>query len=153
MALLALVAQLLYKTRSDLALVGTTWAGLVMAGLVGVRWAVSGYLVLAEEVGWGWIREGEDEVWVTRWGEEVVGVVVVKVVKEDVGGKGRRKGRGRGLVRAWTVKLKFRGKGVGTGLLEEVVRVCREKGVEGPEFADVHASKFPLSIISEVLNV
>ncbi|KAI9876760.1 MAG: hypothetical protein M1830_005763 [Pleopsidium flavum] len=143
--LLALVAQVLYTSPSDLALVGTTWAGLVMAGLVAVRWAVSGYLVLAEEVGWGWLEDGKgdggDEVVVTRWGEEIIGVVVFRVVRDDGGGKGRRKGgKGKGVIRAWTVRLKFRGKGVGTGLLEEVVRVCRERGVEGVEFAEGHAN-------------
>lgn len=170
-ALLAVVAQLLYGTRGDLALVATTWAGLVMAGLVGVRWAVSGYIGLAEGVGWGWLdggegkgdrdREGEDVVVVvSRWGEEVIGGLVVRFVRDGeggggvgvgsgVGGRGKkgRGGKGGGgmaSIRAWTVKLRFRGKGVGTGLLEEAVRVCRERGVDAVEFAADHASMLPL---------
>ena len=174
MAVLAVVAQLLYKTPSDLPLVGTTWAGLVMAGLVSVRWAVGGYIQLAEEIGWGWMNGGgdgvgeaeEDVCVVSRWGDDVIGALVLRFVRDDGagggsgggsgGGKGRRnKGaRGRGLIRAWTVKLRTRGKGVGTGLLEEAVRICRERGVEGPEFASGHASMFPLTIsLSHLLSI
>ena len=143
-----------------------------MAGLVGVRWAVSGYIGLAEGVGWGWLeggkvegegegkgdREGENVVVVSRWGEEVIGGLVVRFVGDGngagggggggVGGRGKRGKGGKGgggtaYIRAWTVKLRFRGKGVGTGLLEEAVRVCRERGVDAVEFAADHASMLP----------
>jgi len=164
-AVLALVAQLLYESRGDLALVATTWAGLVMAGLVGVRWAVSEYIEVAEGIGWRWLEdggklegEGEDVVVVSWWGEEVIGALVVRLVREEHGsaggagagagaggGKaGRRSRAGKGTytayIRAWTVKLRFRGKGVGTGLLEEAVRICHERGVDALEFAADHAS-------------
>ena len=120
----------------------TTWAGVTMAALAAVRWATGGYIFLAEEVNWEWL--GEDTVVVVRWGEEVIGALVLGWADEVGGGrKGRGKGkrRGRGLVRAWTVRLKYRGKGVGEGLLEEVVRVCTERGAEGVEFAEDHASE------------
>ena len=81
---------------------------------------------------------------VVRWGEEVIGALVLGWADEVGGGrrgKGRGKKCGRGVVRAWTVRLKYRGKGVGEGLLEEAVRVCMERGAEGVEFADDHASE------------
>lgn len=39
------------------------------------------------------------------------------------------------------MKLKYRGKGVGEGLLEEAVKVAGEKGADGILFAGDHASK------------
>lgn len=140
-AVLAAIAQYLYRRASDLPLVMTTWAGVTMAALAGVRWATGGYIFLAEEVNWEWL--GEDTMVVVRWGEEVIGALVLGWADEVGGGrrgKGRGKKCGRGVVRAWTVRLKYRGKGVGEGLLEEAVRVCMERGAEGVEFAEDHAN-------------
>jgi GNAT superfamily N-acetyltransferase len=141
-AVLAAIAQYLYRRASDLPLVMTTWAGVTMAALAGVRWAAGGYIFLAEEVNWEWL--GEDTMVVVRWGEEVIGALVLGWA-DEVGGGRRGKGRGkkcrRGVVRAWTVRLKYRGKGVGEGLLEEAVKVCMERGAEGVEFAEDHASE------------
>lgn len=169
-AVLALVAQFLYRSAGDLALVATTWAGLVMAALVGVRWAASGYIVLAERIGWRWLEDGQadadgpDVVLVSRWGEEVIGALVLRFVRDEAvsalgpaaagGGAGSGKaarrskvgkagGASTACIRAWTVKLRFRGKGVGTGLLEDAVRVCRERGGDALDFAPAHASSFP----------
>ena len=148
-----------------------------MAGLVGVRAVVSGYVEEAERVGtWKWLDKGrgegegggdgvvgrEDEVLVTWFGEEEIGTVVFRGVREgpsDGGGGGSATGAGssprktkkqqqqqqqygptKGVIRAWTVKRKYRGKGVGTALLEDVVQACREKGWSGPVFAHDHAN-------------
>ena len=45
------------------------------------------------------------------------------------------------------MRLRYRGKGVGAALLEEVVSAARAKGgvVEGVEFAADHASESPIS--------
>ncbi|MCJ1398426.1 hypothetical protein MMC11_001624 [Xylographa trunciseda] len=121
---LAVLVQTTYRGRASIPLIGTTFAGVAMALLLGVRWLAGGYLELAERVGWPWL--GEDEVWVSLWGtdEQVVGAVVVRTERE---GKRRR----RGVVRGWTVRLRERGRGVGRGLLEEVGRVGRERGWDG----------------------
>ncbi|MCJ1472502.1 hypothetical protein MMC13_001150 [Lambiella insularis] len=125
-AAFAVLWRLMYTDRSSLPLLLTTFAGVLMVLLVGVRGLVAGYLELAEKIDWAWL--GADEVWVTLWGREevVVGTVVVRGEK-----RGKRK---RGVVRAWTVRLRERGRGVGRGLLEEVARVGRERGWEGVEF-------------------
>lgn len=126
----------------------TTGAGIVMSLLVAVRGATGGYLVAAEEIGWKWLEDGnpgEDDggkgkgrsgdetvVLVTVWGEEIIGALAMRVLKREK----------RAVVRAWTVGLKFRGKGVGKALLEDGVRLAMtEKGCRGVEFDERHASK------------
>lgn len=114
-------------------LICTTFAGIAMALLISVRWMSGGYLALAETINWEWL--GDAEVVVAEWGTPgdmaVVGTCVFE--EEEVGGKGgkgRKKGK-RGVVKAWTVRLRERGRGVGKGLLEEVARVGKERGWEG----------------------
>ncbi|KAL9575906.1 MAG: hypothetical protein Q9212_007577, partial [Teloschistes hypoglaucus] len=61
----------------------------------------------------------ENVVVVTKWGEEeIIGALVMKVMKRER----------KAVLRAWTVKLRYRGREVGRGLLEEGVRVARAKG-------------------------
>ncbi|KAI9821834.1 MAG: hypothetical protein M1827_002416 [Pycnora praestabilis] len=141
---LAGVAQVLLVgggPRSHVAIIGTTWAGLTMAFLLIVRWATSGYIDLAERISWTWLQDDEsktDEVIVTKFGDEIIGAAVLRIVLE--GGKGRRKKMGRGVLRAWTVRLRFRGKGVGEGLLEESLKLIKGRGAEGLTFAEDHAN-------------
>lgn len=142
--LLALLAQYV-----SLPLMFTTGAGIVMSLLVAVRGATGGYLVAAEEIGWKWLDDGnsgEDDggkgkgrggdetiVLVTVWGEEIIGTLAMRVLKREK----------RALVRAWTVGLKYRGKGVGKGLLEEGVQLAMTgRGCKGVEFEEKHASKW-----------
>lgn len=136
---LALVTQWIYKDQSDIARVLTTWAGLTMAYLLVVRLFTKDYLTLAEEINWDWL--GGDRIMVTKFGDEVIGALVLGWVAGEGRGS-RRKRTGRGLIRAWTVKLRYRGKGVGTGLLEEAVSIATEKGGDGIDFAEEHASTF-----------
>lgn len=157
--LIAIAGQWQYDgTTTSLALVGVTAAGLSMAVLIAVRWAVSGYIELAEQVGtWKWLEgvkesEGdkvEDVVLLERFGDEAVGTVVIRGLRDDnasakKGGKRQGSGGGKGNVRAvirgWSVKRRYRRKGLGTGLLEEAIKVCQEKGWSGPSFADEHAN-------------
>ncbi|KAL8930987.1 MAG: hypothetical protein Q9208_000088 [Pyrenodesmia sp. 3 TL-2023] len=65
------------------------------------------------------VKEVENVVVVTKWGEdEIIGALVMRVLRKEK----------KAVVRAWTVKGRYRGHGVGRGLLEEGVRVAREKG-------------------------
>ena len=98
-----------------------------MVLFVGVRALSGGYLALAERVGWDWL--GADEVLVSEWGTAMIGAVVFREEKGEKRG-GRRRG-GRGVVRAWTVRLRERGRGVGRGLVEEVCRVGADRGWDG----------------------
>ncbi|KAL9594297.1 MAG: hypothetical protein Q9219_007107 [cf. Caloplaca sp. 3 TL-2023] len=78
----------------------------------------------------------ENVVVVSKWGEEeIIGALVLRVLKREK----------RAIVRAWTVKLKYRGHGVGRGLLEEGVRVavtrsCGGGGDGKVEFDGGHAN-------------
>ena len=157
--LIAIAGQWQYDgTSASLALVGVTGAGLFMAVLITVRWAVSGYIELAEQVGtWKWlegVKEGEgdkveDVVLLEKYGDEAVGTVVIRGLRDDSASPkkgGRRQGSGggkgnvRAVIRGWSVKRRYRKKGLGTGLLEEAVKVCQDKGWSGPNFADEHAN-------------
>ncbi|KAH7342404.1 hypothetical protein BKA65DRAFT_291200 [Rhexocercosporidium sp. MPI-PUGE-AT-0058] len=153
--LLATISQFLYKTRGDLGILFTTGAGVTMACLVGIRGLTSGYLALAEKVNWEFVRneEGEDDDLIvgSRYGEELIGALVLRLERGSGGsgsGNGKKKAKGggksggNGVVRAWTVRNRYRGKGVGTELLEEAVRITREKlgNSAGVGFAAEHAN-------------
>ncbi|GIK07799.1 hypothetical protein Aspvir_003468 [Aspergillus viridinutans] len=142
-ALIAVAYKVLYTDSSDLPLIGTTGAGCVMAGLLAVRGLTGGYIEEAERVGrWEWLNarsstgpeEQEQEVLVTKFGERIIGAVVLRGVPAAAEDKVT------GVIRAWTVERRYRRKGVGVGLLEEAVGVCQEKGWEGPVFDEEHAN-------------
>lgn len=122
-AILAVMGQYFYTGPSSLALIGTTFLGVLMALLISVRWLAGPYLELAERIGWKWL--GESEFLVTKFGEDVIGTLVFDIKRE-----GRK--RKKGVLRAWTVRMRERGRGVGRGLLEEAVRILiSEKGCDG----------------------
>jgi GNAT superfamily N-acetyltransferase len=133
--LLAVMGRALYRGPGSLPLILTTSAGLVMAVLLGVRAAVGGYLAYAEAIGLAWL--GDDEMVVTEHGPDLIGSLVFRVE-----GAKKRRGAGAGgraVVRAWTVRRRERGRGIGRGLLEGLVAVCKERGCEGVAFAPDHA--------------
>lgn len=135
--ILAVAAQLTNIGHAGIWRVFTTWIGLVMAYLVAVRGFTKGYLDLAEEINWAWLDE--DRILVTRFGDEIIGALVLGWTPGDKKGSRRAK-VGRALIRGWAVRLRYRGKGIGTGLLEEAVEIVNEKGGDGIDFAEEHAS-------------
>jgi ribosomal protein S18 acetylase RimI-like enzyme len=155
---LGLVYQYFYRgALSDLAIVGTTSAGVVMTTLVSVRYLTRGYIDEAESVGtWKWLERDrdttdaigdEDEMLVSRFGEEAIGALVMRGVRENTSTSGSSSPKKRrqnapviGMIRGWAVKYRYRRKGVGTELLEEAIKICQEKGWQGPEFAADHAN-------------
>ena len=145
-ALLGVTYSFLYKSRTDAPLLFTTFAGEVMAALVAVRFIVSPYVTKAEEASREFLFEDEkgrdgDMVFLATFGEEVIGSLVYRIdaVPGSPGASRRRRERKVGVIRAWTVRRRERGRGVGRGLLEEVVRICmREKGCENVEFEDTY---------------
>ncbi|KAF2838906.1 acetyltransferase [Patellaria atrata CBS 101060] len=132
----SVVGKVLWKSSGDVPLVLTTCAGATMALFVLIRYFTAEYVALAEGMDFEWI--GGDEILVARFGERVVGALVLGMVAE--GGKGRRKKAVRGEIRAWTVRRRYRGKGVGTGLLEEAVKLVEARGGEGVGFSAAHAN-------------
>jgi hypothetical protein len=157
--LLAVVSNFVYKSRSDLGIVATTSAGITMACLIAIRGITGGYLNLAEEFNWKFAKneDGEEDIIIgSRYGEEIMGALILRLERNG-NGSGKKKTKsaktgGKGVVRAWTVRIKYRGKGVGTELLEEAVRITREKlGVSAEiGFAAEHANS--KMILPEIFN-
>ena len=124
-------------------------AGLSSVVLAAVGWITSEYGSLAKKINWEWLdgyppsppgtpistkRNGRCDdpiVLVTKWGEEVIGALVLRFVKKER----------KGYVRAWTVKSDDRRKEIGSELLEYGVRVCWGKGARAVEFDERHASR------------
>jgi ribosomal protein S18 acetylase RimI-like enzyme len=132
--------QFLYKDSSDLALVFTTSAGMLMAGFAAVKWMSSGYIDFAESINWNWLV-ADDQVLITKFGDEVIGTCILGWEKGEGRGN-RRKTWGKGVIKGWAVRMRYRGKGVGSALLEEAVKVVEKKGGDEIIFADDHASRF-----------
>ena len=130
----------------------TAVAGLAVSALAAIYWITIDYASLAEKINWDWLggytppstptgergntlkkqSKSEDPVvLVSKLGDEVIGALVMKVVKRER----------KAFVRAWTVASKCRGNGIGGGLLEEGVRIAWGKGARAFEFDRGHASK------------
>ncbi|AEO67221.1 73c62171-fb94-4613-ba34-fcc79f31219e [Thermothielavioides terrestris] len=147
---------------------GTTMmlaSGVTMTYLIGIRFLTSGYLQAAERITWDFLTPPgsapasaggqEDLVIGTRFGKDIIGALVLRLERPSSSegggsGGGRRKAHsrqnslkgGKGVIRAWTTKLRYRGKGVGGDMLREAVRVTRERCGKDAEvgFAQEHAN-------------
>lgn len=71
----------------------------------------------------GGSRGDETVVLVTQWGEEIIGAVALRCPRKEK----------KAYLRAWTVRARYRGKGVGRALLEEGVRHVWGRGIRGVE--------------------
>lgn len=116
-------------------------ASLAIAGLAMLYWITMDYGALAQSIDWAWLDsgrknghgKGEDPiVLVSRWGEEIIAALVLRVVKRER----------KGYVKAWAVDSSYRGSGVGIGMLEEGVRVAWGKGARCVVFEGEHASEY-----------
>lgn len=172
-AILAVIVSLLYQylykgEASDYAIIGTTFAGVLMAVMVTIRGLTGGYLEEAERVGtWKWLNRGrgpesekengtkvlgnKDEILVTKFGDEYIGTVVFRGIQPTddptVSTKKSRKNQSNSSqtkteIRAWTVKRRYRGKEIGMALLEDAIKSSYEHGWAsgGIEFATDHAN-------------
>lgn len=156
-AILGFVSKMMYKEPSDLALLATTCAGVTMACLVAVRSATAGYIQHAEDLNWSFAKsaEGEEDTIIgSKFGEDVIGALILRIERATNGKKKGKNGKtgGKGVVRAWTTKMRYRGTGVGTALLEEAVRKTREKLGNSAEigFAKEHANS--QMVLPELFN-
>ncbi|RDW69339.1 hypothetical protein BP6252_08359 [Coleophoma cylindrospora] len=156
---LGIISKYMYKGTSDLAILMTTCAGATMAGLVAIRGLTAGYIHLAEELTWKFAEneDGEQDIFIgSRYGEELIGALILRLERNGSAGGSPKKRRpskgGKGIIRAWTVRMRYRGTGVGTELLEEAVKVSREKLGNSAEvgFAAEHANSTML--LAEMYN-
>lgn len=169
-AALAAVYQFAWvRHERDLGLGVTMFCGVVMSYLLAVRYFASPYLQLAEELGWSWLSldeagAEEDLVLGTRFGGELIGALVLRLEPGPggAGGGGRKRNGGhsrspslkggKGVVRAWTTRLRYRGRGIGGDMLREAVRVTRERCGRDAEvgFAREHANS--AVVLPEMFN-
>lgn len=151
------------QPQRDFGIAMTLSAGVVMAYLLAIRFFTSGYIQIAESLGWDWLVSpdtgDEDVVIGTRFGSELIGALCLRL--EPASGLAshprKRKGSqnlrgGKGVIRAWTTKLRYRGKGVGADMLQEAVRVTRERCGRDAEvgFAAEHANS--RMVLPEMFN-
>jgi GNAT superfamily N-acetyltransferase len=135
----AIATQLMLRWYNDYFVVATTVGGITMTFLIFIRWMTGEYIGIAEDIDMDWL--GEDRVVVVKWGGDIIGSLVLGWADNDAAKKRGRRRRGKAVIRGWTVKLKYRGKGVGESLLEEAVKVAGEKGADGILFDADHASE------------
>lgn len=163
--LLAAAYQIAWVRRSrDLGTLMTLASGAVMSYLLAIRYFAGPYIRLAEEVGWDFLlseESGEEDLVLgSKYGGEIIGALVLRLepaAPNHVGG-GKRKSRnvnlkgGKGVVRAWTTRLRYRGKGLGGDLLREAVRITKERCGRDAEvgFAREHANS--AMVLPEMFN-
>ncbi|KAE8352288.1 hypothetical protein BDV28DRAFT_149149 [Aspergillus coremiiformis] len=160
---LLLISKLLYKTPQDAPLLLTTYTGTITTLLLAIRYLTRRYLDEAERVGtWRWLYEPEvdieptqpeDLILISKFDEKIIGTLVLRPVhgttstSRHVSEKDRADltdGVPVAVIRAWTVRLGYRGCGVGRGLLEGAVVVGRERGWQGPVFSKKNAHSLRL---------
>lgn len=127
----------------------TMLCGVVIVYLSFVRFYTSRYLEQAEKFRWKeWITgpDGKEDVIISAFfGEELIGTLVLRLKGEKLNKKkssAQASTDGQGIIRAWTTKLRYRGKGVGSDLLHFAVQTThRAFGSSASiEFAADHAN-------------
>lgn len=147
----AAVLTAVYKaTSDDIGRCLLVACGMVMSYLLAVRYYANGYLDLAEKTNWSWLQRNEnrdeDLIIGARYNDDLVGALVLQLKPAVT--NSRKKNRhftlrgGTGVIRAWTTELKSRGHGIGKDLLEEAVRITKEKCGKDAQvgFAKEHAN-------------
>jgi GNAT superfamily N-acetyltransferase len=128
-----------------------------MTYLTAIRYFTSGYVNLAENLRWSWLEgsgsiEG-DLVIGARYGGALIGVLILRLEPRfspvlSTGNKRRNRSRsvsfrgGKGIIRAWTTRLRYRGKGIGRDLLDGAIRIVKDRCGKDAEvgFAQEHAN-------------
>jgi len=137
-AIIAVVAQVVLRSTGQIGTAATTCTGLIMILLVLCRRISAPYVVEAEGINFEWL--GEAQMIVTKFGDEIMGTVVIDWISPD--SKQKKKKVQKGEIKGWAVRMRYRGKGVGSALLEEAVKESQKKGAETIEFAADHASEY-----------
>lgn len=152
----AIALTLTWRHARDLGTALTSCAGLAIAFLAAVRLFTSRYVNLAEAFRWRDFiaaapdgARADDLVIGARFGDDMIGALVLRLEPPMPRHSPKKRGAsapslqgGRGLIRAWTTKLRYRGKGVGGDLLRFAVATTRSAcGDDAPvAFDPAHAN-------------
>ncbi|KAL7627685.1 hypothetical protein AAE478_001879 [Parahypoxylon ruwenzoriense] len=157
---LAIAYQYSWRIRRDLGMALMLHSGVVMTYLLGIRYFTGQYIQVAENLKWKWMvsEDGEEDTVIgVRFGRDLIGALILRLEpNQNLAGKKRNRSStlrgGKGVIRAWTVKLKYRRKGVGIDMLHEAVKVTREKCGKDAEvgFAKEHANS--TMVLPEAFN-
>lgn len=159
-----LAAILRARQPLDLGTSLITVTGCIIAYLAAVRMLTGKFVRLAEAFRPREFIVGpdgrEDMVMGARFGEEIIGAVIlrpylVEPESEEAGKKSKKsttKAPPGGTIRAWTVRMKYRNKGVGGDLLRSAIIALQTIQGKGAEitFDDEHANSTKMS--SEMFN-
>ncbi|KAM0248127.1 hypothetical protein ACHAQJ_009597 [Trichoderma viride] len=128
----------------------TMVSGVIIVYLSFVRFYTSRYLDLAEKFRWkDWITgpDGkEDTIIAAVFGEEIIGTLVLRLKGDELNKKKKNTVQtstdGQGIIRAWTTRLRYRGKGVGSDLLHFAVQTTNRAfgSSASMDFAADHAN-------------
>ncbi|KAL7797378.1 hypothetical protein V8C37DRAFT_370897 [Trichoderma ceciliae] len=132
----------------------TMISGVIIVYLSFVRFYTSQYIKLAEKFRWrDWVTgpDGkEDTIIAAVFGEEIIGAVVLRLKGDKINTCKNMKKKagvqastdGQGIIRAWTTRLRYRGKGVGSDLLHFAVQTTHRAfgQTASVEFAADHAN-------------
>jgi hypothetical protein len=160
-ALLAATYQIAWVRRDrDLGSLMTLASGVVMTYLLAIRYAAGPYINIAEGLQWSFLlnEDGEEDLVLgSKYGDEVIGALVLRLEPTShAGSKKKSRGAtlkgGKGVIRAWTTRLRYRGKGLGGDLLREAVRITKERCGRDAEvgFAKEHANSH--MVLPEMFN-
>jgi ribosomal protein S18 acetylase RimI-like enzyme len=160
LAALGAAFQYSWRMKRDIGLAMMLHSGVIMTYLLAIRYLTGRYVSVAEDMRWDWLlnEDGdEDTIIGVRFGKEIIGALMLRLeASSNHTGKKRTRASalkgGKGVIRAWTVKLRYRGKGVGADMLQEAVKVTKEKcGRDAAVgFAKEHANS--ADVLPEVLN-
>jgi hypothetical protein len=142
--------------------------GAILMALGTLRLLTTGYIREAESIGtWTWLQKdlpsidiiGEDTVFLAHSTaiSHVIGALILRGVRDlpaqytspNASSNQQRKRRQTsrdknapviGFIRGWAVKAQYQRQGVGTQLLEEAIRLCQQRGWQGPEIDPEHAN-------------
>ncbi|KAL5365055.1 major facilitator superfamily domain-containing protein [Aspergillus floccosus] len=167
---LYLIYRLVYHGPDDRGTLLTTWTGCLMASLLIAQYQTARYIEAAERTGtFRWLFQGDetplkpteksapdkpdqpeydlsslpDHILVAALGDEIIGTLILRPEQRTNPGaedSGRGGDETVGTVRAWTVRRKYRGLGIGRELWAQAEEICRREEWEGPEMAVWHAN-------------
>ncbi|KAJ4247823.1 hypothetical protein NW762_013032 [Fusarium torreyae] len=105
---------------NDISAMLITYPGIILTYLVAIRYFTSAYIRIAEDTDWlDWLKNTdgvEDTIVGARFGKDVIATVILRLEKRE----------SRALIRAWTTRSRYRGRGLGGDMLRESIKIAKK---------------------------